>query len=979
MSKQEFIKKYRNEFGNIELSKAHIQNLKKQLIGLLRFQKLQEKLPGKSVPMPRVKELRAEIAAAEIDLLNQQQVLKRKIEADPTKPKLDALQQEIVLPDAPINKIIKKQANAPTAAAAVSTEKAGPSLVPQKSTSKFLQLHQRSIPDISEKKYNELVHIFDELASTSSSASALSAASEPFEINCQDETEYKFTSQVGINEPGLFNNCYLNAVFQMLFQMCEFRKALISYNGENLGPVAASVKEILTQYQEAYNLTPRYEVIKPNFDLIKTDVYRVDPNEDKSDDPATLLIGTTIPRFFEETSGIADNFIFNNPSDPLSPDNASVDPFFRFVFPLIYPPNADTNIQTLINIPLNRDKFTPVESTGSQKYIILQSNRLLGGSKNTDLIHANSEIEITIANNPIRFKLKGIILHLPSSNLAKPEDGHFIYVTYDEGSIANIYNNQVVITVDDPQQVLIEGLDDIPEDSQSLYTKLLEQNDDGTYGLQEDYQDQINQNGYIYLYEVITTVLEDISGDLVLTQQNLTGTGTGLRIGTRNPTLGSSISLSSISHSDLASEVDSEHSINTNTSAIFNDLIIPFASSSEEDALEDASESGYSASRSLGSQSLGSRSLRSLRSQALGSSSSGSQALGSSSSGSQALGSSGPVSSSSSGSQSSLGSSGPGSSGPGSSASSLVSTIPIPVPVAMPGALIVTPISKADFEIAINLIKKIFEIQTDKELKEKIIINYQNLISKIENYITSDPDFLIKIFKNAFLFYQSIPKNILGTIKNYNDINDDDKRNLQKYYNMFANDYKNLNFLNSNIILYPTMYNKSRKKHRQANLLCNKVSNLIKPIHLGRTIPSQIPNLTKRNVTKRVSKQEKIKADAAKAKADAEAKAQADIKAKINILSEKAKQILKQKETVFVSNKIKNLIAKLDATPLPKFKEIEKIQNEIASLEKILEKDAKEKTTKEKDAKDKKGGTTRKLIQIPVHKINKKNKKTRKH
>ena len=50
----------------------------------------------------------------------------------------------------------------------------------------------------------------------------------------------------------------------------------------------------------------------------------------------------------------------------------------------------------------------------------------------------------------------------------------------------------------------------------------------------------------------------------------------------------------------------------------------------------------------------------------------------------------------------------------------------------MPGALILTPISKTDFGIAINLIKKIFEIQSDKELKEKIItINYQNLVLKI--------------------------------------------------------------------------------------------------------------------------------------------------------------------------------------------------------------------------------------------------------
>ena len=48
MNDEEFIKKYKNELGNIEISKARIINLKKQLIGVFRFQKLQEKVPGKS-------------------------------------------------------------------------------------------------------------------------------------------------------------------------------------------------------------------------------------------------------------------------------------------------------------------------------------------------------------------------------------------------------------------------------------------------------------------------------------------------------------------------------------------------------------------------------------------------------------------------------------------------------------------------------------------------------------------------------------------------------------------------------------------------------------------------------------------------------------------------------------------------------------------------------------------------------------------
>ena len=136
------------------------------------------------------------------------------------------------------------------------------------------------------------------------------------QYSCEEEADISSTSLVGINVPNFFNNCYLNAVFQMLFQMCSFREALISYKGEGLGPIAISVKDILALYQKEYNFH-EYKVISPNFDLIKRDVYnRANLSVDDSDDPATLLSSLLEPRLFEETQGIADRYIFNNQFDP---------------------------------------------------------------------------------------------------------------------------------------------------------------------------------------------------------------------------------------------------------------------------------------------------------------------------------------------------------------------------------------------------------------------------------------------------------------------------------------------------------------------------------------------------------------------------------------------------------------------------------------------------------------------------------------
>jgi hypothetical protein len=122
-------------------------------------------------------------------------------------------------------------------------------------------------------------------------------------------------------------------------------------------------------------------------------------------------------------------------------------------------------------------------------------------------------------------------------------------------------------------------------------------------------------------------------------------------------------------------------------------------------------------------------------------------------------------------------------------------------------------------------------------------------------------------------------------------------------------------------------------------------------MYANRTIPSQIPNLTKLNVTKRATKQANIKKTvdaAAKKTEDDTIKAQEDKKFKINTSIEQAKKAAKEKEITLIETKIAQLTTDLDTAA--DLTQIRNINKEIAKLERSLERGAK--------------GGTRKRIQI---------------
>ena len=842
MNKQDFIKENITNFRKISFLKQEIARLKHRISQITSLN------PNEKSSIPEIGELENIIKKHESKLQQLETLIRNNIEIaeaeaeaktkTKTKTKTKA-NDTYSFPDVPTKlttsqEIVDQLPNEPA--------------VPTKNISS----RETNVPEVTEEDMNELSNIFDYL---------YSPKDQPEILNCDDE--HMQPSQIGISSP-LTNNCYLNAVFQMLFQMCEFRIALIKHNDEigPLGDVAREVQQVLQMYQNLYNKN-KYDVVKltnDNYAVIKIQVYGARADTDNADDPITLLNGLVEPRLFEETDGIADKFIFNNPtvSDP-----AFLISHFVFLVDIL---EDKDDIQLLLDIPINRDKFVNMSTNHvTQKYLILQLDRLplgrsAGDQKNMAAITANPTIQI----KGYSFKLKGIIVHL---------DNHYIYVTYDDrGDLLNIYNNQVVITRmsdPDPNQVIVKGIQGMHEDGRSLYTKLIEpnQSDIETYKLQDDYQEQINRNGYIYLYEA------EIPDDK---------------------------SFLSLSERSIRSK--------PNSSKITADIL-------------DAGPQGQQGQQ--GQQ--------------------GPQGPPAGPQGSPA-GPQGPPGGPPAGPQGPQGPPG-GQQGPAG-----------------------LPITKPEFEKAIEIIKKLFDIKTDGDLKDKkISINYQNLITKIDNYVTSNTLLLIRIIKDAFLFYKIIPKDIIKNIKKYEAIKDVNiKIELKKKYDLFVEDYINLNFKNSYIQLYPRINNATRKQ--QVELLCNEVSNLKNPIYSNKTIPSQIPNLTKRNVTKRVTKQEKIKKEkyiADKVVTDEAAKVKADNLKQIHELMQTAKKNLQEKtqkkinENVLDEINALNLeIDNLDVNNNNYLNDLKNIQRRIAILEKSI-----------------KGGATRKT----KTKTKTKNKKTRKH
>ena len=288
-------------------------------------------------------------------------------------------------------------------------------------------------------------------------------------------------------------------------------------------------------------------------------------------------------------------------------------------------------------------------------------------------------------------------------------------------------------------------------------------------------------------------------------------------------------------------------------------------------------------------------------------------------------------------------------------------------------------ISETEFNQAIVAIKHLFNMKTINDLKlSNVTIKKDNLLKKIAENRPQDKDQITNIINEAFNFYKfahefksSIPFTEIRMFRDYISykyINSTNKNLLKQIYDNFYDKYKTLGFSNSNIYLKPNSNNNQTRKN-QSNILCDKISQLIQPMYSNRTIPSQIPNLTKRNITKKVVKDETKRVKDANDKATAEAKEKEEAnkerenaRKELNTSLEQVKKNMNTKETDAIRRNIAELTNKLSGNV--SVSEIHKINKEIAKLEGMLKSGVK-------------GGTRKQRKQIQIAN-RKKKKETRK-
>jgi hypothetical protein len=358
------------------------------------------------------------------------------------------------------------------------------------------------------------------------------------DISCEEE-EINYIG-IGINTT-LYNNCYLNSAFQMLYHMCYFRNALISDVSSNLNyyrtigtnesDAVYMLFTILSRYQIDSNnlktaiarkeLNNGYNYSPPEFvndDMISIKMMRIpqpnNPSEDVQDDPTgvisnllvsidTIVNGLSNTYIFGmNTSTGDDNLIFpyiftinlkNNNSSTLS-DVIKNDSTSRTV----RDPATGNNVIENVNYVENKlqEAFSPAFLLPSQKYLIFRLNRYKDNrTKNVASIIPNPILDLYGQ----RFLLKGVIIHIGNS----VDFGHYIYITYNNGqNISGIYNNGRVTIINPDNSVIQLG----------EYGSILGKNKSialpNENEIRMNHGGLVNKNGYIFLYEKTDVVVQ---------------------------------------------------------------------------------------------------------------------------------------------------------------------------------------------------------------------------------------------------------------------------------------------------------------------------------------------------------------------------------------------------------------------------------------------------------------------------------------
>ena len=169
-----------------------------------------------------------------------------------------------------------------------------------------------------------------------------------------------------------------------------------------------------------------------------------------------------------------------------------------------------------------------------------------------------------------------------------------------------------------------------------------------------------------------------------------------------------------------------------------------------------------------------------------------------------------------------------------------------------------------DLTAAIKIAKKLFGFPEDRSVKQDELENKKKqLEDKIDKNNIPNPDRVKNMISVAYFFLQKkIPQKITKhptteeVEKYYEKLNFGDKITINKILSEFVKPYKELSFKNSTIVLRPRINNNNNTI--KAKALCTDISKLIQPVYAKKTIPSQIPNLTKKNITRNSTRQLKI-------------------------------------------------------------------------------------------------------------------------
>jgi len=252
------------------------------------------------------------------------------------------------------------------------------------------------------------------------------------------------------------NSCYMNSIIQLLWSINEFKEMILNLDLTSLDDATKLKLESLnTLFLKMNESIKNGTVLNKQAEYEQLLLLSLDLTHGTQEDARTFLGAlldriqeANIPDTSEFIKHIAIEKLYNNQSDGKDP---------ILIFPIIGG-SIQTSIDDAYEITTNRGVKRELTylSDPLLKYCIIALNRFDENSnKITKPVTPNTSITLRINGNPIEFRIKGCVRHIGK----ELQSGHYIYQTYNGGSIEKILNDEVVIdpTEEDIQKTDEEG------------------------------------------------------------------------------------------------------------------------------------------------------------------------------------------------------------------------------------------------------------------------------------------------------------------------------------------------------------------------------------------------------------------------------------------------------------------------------------------------------------------------------------------